>query len=73
MLWREHVAFLDVIDGLVEVLSFGRVSMMIVFAVHSIKIIYKAVSHVCDDMFTGGVGVNWRPMLPIIFRLRIKE
>ena len=73
MLWRKHEAFLHVIDGAVEVLSFGRVSMMIVFAIHNIKVLNMAVSHVCHLMFIGWLGVNRRPMLPIVFWLRIKE
>lgn len=73
MLRREHEALLYVIDGAVEVLSFWGVSVMIVFAIHNIEIIYKTVSHMCNLMLTRWISINRRPVFPIILWLLIKE
>jgi len=64
---------MDIVDRFVEEFSFARVSVMIVFTIHDLKIINVPVSHIINYMLLRWIWIYRLSHFPVIFTLIFEE
>ena len=73
VLWREQESFMDVINWPIKILSFVSGPMVVVFAVHDLKVPDEPILYKVLQIFLLRSWWNWWSFFPVIFWLLVKK
>ena len=69
---REKKALLNIVYWLIKILTLQGVPIMIVLAIHRMKIVDETIFNEVLKELLLWIGVNWRPLFPVILCLLIE-